>query len=153
MINLLEEIEKLMKETPLPYERKPVLMDYRKDGFYQQIAIPCSPRSIITIEMYQDGVQINCYAYENNQWWDYQLGHVLYLRTPKGLKVIEIPKNIDSLSLDERRMYGIKYTYNMLLQFGDDVLKGGLEWTKEYPYEPFRAGDITYFLEKNNITF
>ena len=150
MINLLEEFEKLIKELPLPHGKKPVLMQYHSDGYFQKIAIPCSPRSIITIYMYQDDLQIACYVYENNRWTNYQLLRILNKRARETGPREKQPA---FSSLDELLLYYIRCAHFLLLQYGDDVLKGDLEWIKEYTLTPLPAGDLTYFLEKNNITF
>jgi len=142
MINILEEIKQLMKNTPLPYGRNPVLMDYRDDGYFQKIAILCNPRSIISIHMHKVGTQMDCYVYEDDRWVSYQLGYILYLRIPKGKKIIERPPDLETLSLDARRLFGVKATYNLLIQYGDDVLKGEMEWTKETKYPPLKISDF-----------
>ena len=157
MINLFEEFEKLLKEAPLPYGRKPVLKEYSKDGNYQEFYIPCSPRSMISIHMHFDGVQIRCYAYVNKQWYVYQLGTILYDRVPKPKYGIAKPPDIEKPTnpdnFDAQRLYGIKCVHYSLLLYGDDVLRGDLEWIKESRYPPLPAGDMTFFMEKYNITF
>ena len=148
MFNLLEEFEKLLKEAPLPYERKPVLKEYDRDGLFQEICIACSPRSVISISIYRDELQTDCYVYENNQWMNYQLGNILYNRSPKRKHIPGIEKPANKDSFDEQRLYGIKCIHYSLLQYGDDVLKGDLEWTKESPYPPTRGGDPSYIFDK-----
>ena len=146
MINLMEELQKLMKEKPLPYGRKPVLVNYDNNGLFQAVEIICSSKSVISISLWRDGIQLNGGVFENNQWMSYQLGHILYNRVPKGKTLIEGIFNKNDF--DETNIYCIKCTYYALLQYGDDILKGGLEWTKESPYLPTRGGDPSYIFDK-----
>ena len=135
MINLMEELGKLMKDKPLPYGRKPIPMKYEDNGEYQEALILCSPKSIIWKNQWRDESTFGCYVLENNEWMDYKLVDILYQRKPKDVRVLneELPKNATQ---DEEWLYGIRCFYSVLTQYGDDVLKGDLEWTKETRYPP-----------------
>ena len=154
MINLLEEFHKLMKEQPLPYGRKPVQAGHHNNGFYQQIYILCSPKSIVYKYLYRDEGTYGCYVLENNVWMDYQLDYILGSRKIKDEDRKTIEKPSRTATLDERWMYSIKNTYNTLLNYGDDVLKGDLEWTKEtrYPPHPAHADIYTPFRKDGDET-
>ena len=80
MINLLEELLKLMTDNPLPYGRKPILMHYENNGGYQRILILCSPKSIIWKNLYRDESESGCYVLEDGEWMSYQLGDILFRR-------------------------------------------------------------------------
>ena len=134
MINLMEELEKLMQEKPLPYGRKPILMKYENNGRYQKVLILCSPKSIVWKNLYRDESEMGCYVLENDSWVNYQLGYILGCRKIKFVKAI--PKVPFNATHDERWIFSIKNDYNTLLEYGDDVLKGELDWTKETRYPP-----------------
>jgi hypothetical protein len=141
MINLMEELEKLMKEKPLPYGRKPTFKSYVNNGYYQDALIFCSPKSIIWKVLYRDECILDCFVLENDEWKDYQLDDILVRRVPNEKKDdIFISKYLYiNLNFDERWLYTIKQDYYLLLQYGDDVLKGDLEWTRETRYPANRA--------------
>ena len=137
MINLLEEYQKLMKEKPLPYGRKPILLKYHNNGEFQEILILCSPKSIIWDTLWRES-EAGCYVLENGEWMNYQLCDILYRRKPKDANILneELSK---TATRDEEWLYGTRCFYSVLTQYGDDVLKGDLEWTKETRYPPNRV--------------
>jgi len=145
MINLLEEIEKLMKERPLPYGRKPISARYQDNGDYQEAFILCSPKCIIwMVHSWQIWVRnesaCGCYVLENDVWMDYQLIDILWRRKKiKDNDKRKIKKSSRTLTFEESQLLNIKSTYNSLLEYGDDVLRGDLEWTKETRYPPLPA--------------
>jgi len=133
MINLMEELEKLMREKPLPYGRKPILANYHRNGEYQEAFILCSPKSIIWKNLWRDESEMGCYVLENDVWVDYKLEYMLGCRK---IKVEKIEKRPSNATFDELWLYSIRTDYDLLLEYGDDVLKGDLEWTKETRYPP-----------------
>ena len=142
MINLMEELQKLMKEKPLPYGRKPIFKEYLNDGEYQSALILCSPKSIIWENLcLRDVCEAGCYVLENDEWMDYQLCDILFRRVPKGTSILD-EKLSKTATLDEEWLYGIRYFYFTLIQYGDDVLRGDLEWTKETRYPPMRVPEM-----------
>ena len=140
MINLMEELQKLMKEKPLPYGRKPISYKYSDDGEYQEALILCSPKSIVWKNLYRDESEMGCYVLENNVWVDYKLEYILGCREIKDKKTMEKRPKTDNQ--DELWLFSIRGDYSTLLEYGDDVLRGDLGWTKETRYPPMRVPQV-----------
>jgi hypothetical protein len=135
MINLMEELEKLMKEKALPYGRKPISESYENSGCFQEAFILCSSKSIINISLYRNELDFNCFVLENGVWKNYQIGASIGRRIPHGKNVIDKP--LSFLNQDEKILLELKLGYLGIIQYGDDLLKGDLEWTKESCYPPY----------------